>query len=141
MAGICCSAEDLWITAATVWGEARGESRAGQYAVAWVIRNRQALHPRWQGKSLAAICRARAQFSPWGNAPTRALLEEVSLDTPSFVACLQATVAVLGDLVPCNVGASTHFYAPAGVKTPPRWAQGKTPYATIGGHRFYEGIA
>jgi len=50
--------KDRNILARTLWGEARGESLAGQVAVACVIRNRvnDAKDRSWWGEGYAGVC-------------------------------------------------------------------------------------
>lgn len=139
MEGIKCSAVDLWTVAQTAWGEARGEGSGGVYAVVWTIRNRHDIHPRWQGRNLASICRALYQYSVWNPGDVnRKLLNDVSLTDRIFVLCLQAAVEVMGGLVAPSVGRATHYYADT-MGTPPSWAKG-APVAVVGHHLFFEGI-
>ena len=55
------------ILAHTLWGEARGESLAGQITVAWTIRNRvfDGKSSSWWGEGYAGVCKAPYQFSCW----------------------------------------------------------------------------
>ena len=131
---------DLWIVSATIFGEARSESEAGQEAVAWVIRNRQTLHPRWRGMTLQTICQQRWQFSCWLSTDiNHAKLLAVSLETPGFAPCLQAAIRVLTGVAPRLIGNATHYYADT-IHTP-GWARGKIPVVQIGHHLFFEDIA
>lgn len=140
MDGIRCSALDIWTVAQTCYGEARGEGPLGMDAVAWVIRNRHDIHPRWKGRTLATICRAAYQFSCWNPGdPNRAALRTVSLDDRTFAVCLEATVGVIGGLVVSPVGRATHYYADT-LREPPIWARG-SPVAVVGHHIFFEGIS
>ena len=41
---------DVDVLARTIWGEARGEGRAGQIAVGWAIRNRVEMDLHGDGK-------------------------------------------------------------------------------------------
>jgi hypothetical protein len=133
------SAHDLWTVAQTLVGEARGEPFLGQVAVAWVIRNRQEHHVRWQGMCLADICTSRAQFSCWNaKDPNRPVIQALTLDDPIFVHALHVALTVLGNEIGSPVGLATHFYAGTRV---PAWAKGKTPVVVIGRHRFFEHIA
>lgn len=141
MNGIRATAQDIWTVAQTCWGEARGEGSPGIYAVAWVIRNRHDLHPRWKGKPLMAICRAPMQFSCWNPGdPNLNKLRDVSLDDRVFVLCLQAAVDVMGGLVSPSVGDATHYYAES-MPSPPPWAEKHVPVAHVGHHLFFVGIA
>lgn len=139
--GAQATALDLWIVASTIWGEARSEPLEGQQAVAWVILNRQQRHPRWQGKTLAAVCQAPWQFSAWNkNDPNYPKLLALTLTTPGFATCLHTTIDVLSGNVPSPVGKSTHYFATA-LDHQPAWALGKTPFIIIARHAFYQGIA
>ena len=130
---------DLWIVASTLFGEAANQGPEGQEAVAWVIRNRQTLHPRWRSMTLQAICQQAYQFSCWLSTDVnRAKLIALSLETPGFSSCLLATIRVLTRATPCFVGKATHYYADT--ITAPAWARGKTPVVQIGHHLFFEDI-
>ena len=136
---------DLWVTAQTVWGEARGESVEGRIAVAHVIRNRAlrwlSQHPTLP-EPYVHVCKTPFQFSCWNaNDPNRALLEALSLRNLAFAACLHVAVDVLSGQVPSPVGHARHYFNPAAVAKTPRWARGKAPLVSIGHHDFYEEIA
>ena len=69
--------KDLDILARTLWGEARGESLAGQIAVAWTIRNRvnDGNAKSWWGEGYVGVCQKPYQFSCWNkNDPNFAYL-------------------------------------------------------------------
>ena len=134
------TAIDLWTVAQTAWGEARGETLEGIYAVIRTIRNRQELHRRWRGMPLVAICRAPWQYSVWNASnPTLAKMQDVSLDDPVFCRCLIAAVEVMGSIVMSPVGHATHYHTTAIAL--PNWAKGHTPVCQVGTHLFYEDIA
>lgn len=133
-------ATDLWVVSQTVYGESRGESEAGQTGVAWVIRNRQRYHSTWQGMTLAAICQAPYQFSCWNpDDPNCAALQALTLANAGFAAIVGVVTRVLSDDLASPVGQATHYYADSIAE--PYWAEGESPVAIIGHHRFYEGIA
>jgi hypothetical protein len=132
------TADDLWILASTVYGEARGEPLVGQVAVAWTVRNRALHHSTWRGQSIQQICLAPKQYSCWNEGdPNRPKVLAVTLNDPVFLGCLHVAIDVLGELSWSPVGCATHFYAGSRV---PAWAKGKTPVAVIGRHRFFEDI-
>jgi len=56
---------DFEIMAKTIYGEARGESRQGQKAVACVIFNRFRSGKWFAAKTLAGVCLKPLQFSCW----------------------------------------------------------------------------
>ena len=56
---------DFEIMAKTIYGEARGETREGQIAVACVIFNRFRSGKWFSAKTLAGVCLKPLQFSCW----------------------------------------------------------------------------
>ena len=129
------SKDDLWTVAQTIWGEARGEPIAGQYAVAHVIRNRAVLREM----SLYAVCKQRAQFSCWRKSdPNRARMEALTADSPGFDTLLMVALEVCIGKHTDNTFWATHFHADS-IK--PSWAKGHTPCVHIGHHSFYNDIA
>ena len=78
------SDNDLMIMAKTIWGEARGEGRNGQVAVAWVIRNR-AQCGGWFGRTIAEVCLKDQQFSCWNhNDCNRTQIDGLSPNDPTL---------------------------------------------------------
>lgn len=136
----------LDLLARTLWGEARGEGRAGMEAVAHVVYNRIAARS-WWGRDVAAVCRKPWQFSCWNaNDPNRGRLLQLNAgDTDFRIACLAAR-AVADAEATGQRGASdptqgaTHYYAPDRVAAP-RWALGRAPCARLGRHLFFKGVA
>lgn len=136
--------EDLWVLSQVIYGEARGEPIEGQRAVAWVVLNRERLHPRWRGKSLSTIARAPWQFSCFNkNDPNREKLNTVGLEDMTFAQCVQVALDVLTGRVPDPTHGATHYYAEhlAARDASPPWAHGQTPSAHIGHHLFFAEIA
>lgn len=139
--------EDIDTMARTLWGESRGEPRAGKVAVAWVIKNR-ASHPRWWGDGIASVCRMPWQFSCWNpdtdKAPNPNLekLKNVTTDDAAFRECLQVALSVIAGAEPDPTGGANHYHTiakPKGAKRwPPKWAAGHKPTATIHRHVFYK---
>jgi hypothetical protein len=142
---IPASVDDHYLLARTIYGEARGESFEGKVAVAWVVVNRlnadSARLDRLYGNDIGDICTKPLQFSCWHwKDPNYKLLQAAKLDTdPAFRACLGAACSVLAEAVPDPTSGATHYYA-ASLKTPPAWAKGKEPCATIGKHLFFNDI-
>lgn len=128
----------LDVLARTIWGEARGEGRAGMQAVACAILNR-AKDPGWWGRSVAEVCLKPWQFSCWLESdPNRAKLLAVTAQDRQFAQALDlAQAALAGDLADYTFGA-THYHM---VEIAPGWASGHTPCAVIGRHAFYNDIA
>jgi len=123
--------------ARTIWGEARGEGRAGMQAVACVILNRAA-RPGWWGRGIAEICLKPAQFSCWlPEDPNRKKLEAADAGDAAFAQARDLAVAAMaGRLADYTFGA-THYHA---VDAAPVWARGHIPCVVIGRHAFYNDI-
>lgn len=142
---IKASADEIYILARTIYGEARGEPWEGKLAIAWVVVNRlnadSARLDRLYGNSIREICCKPAQFSCWNRLDRNyQVIQAAQLETDAaFRACLGAACAVLGGAVPDPTFGATHYHA-ASLKTPPAWAKGKTPCARIGMHLFFNDI-
>ena len=124
--------------ARTLWGEARGETKAGREAIASVILNRLKKPSRF-GKSIEEVCLKPAQFSCWNDGdPNLPKLKKVDEIDPVFAECVAiAENAVQGLLADSVIGAD-HYHT-AGVS--PAWSQGKTPCIIIGNHLFFNNIS
>jgi len=132
--------DDVAYGAATVWGEARGESFEGKVAVAKVLFNRVA-DQRWP-KTLKEVATQRMQFSCWNdNDPNKAKvvgvvnrikeyrdLDEVILD------CLAALATAYASGPDMTEGAN-HYHTDS---IQAYWSKGKTPSAKIGRHLFFK---
>ncbi len=142
---------DRLAVAATVFGEARREPLIGQHAVAWVIRNRLQRPARF-GATWKDVCLRPAQFScwySWGGADNFAAVMTAArqlLDGPAprpgsaLARALQVADDVMAGLGHDPTLGGDHYYAPAAMVPPgrvPLWAQGRTPSAVVGAHRFY----
>lgn len=131
--------EQVTIVACTLWGEARGEGRAGMKAVAAVIVNR--VRVRGGAFTFAQVCQARKQFSCWNeDDPNRRRLDRLPREPDEIYrrACDIAREAIAGRLVDPTRGA-THYVA-ATLRRRPPWLAGKQPCVVIGGHEFYNDI-
>lgn len=127
------------ILAKTIWGEARGEGRAGMEAVASVIMNRTLLGG-WWGDEVIEVCLKRQQFSAWNaNDPNRDKMDALKPgDNAAYDMALDiADKAISGDLAD-TTGGATHYHTTA---ISPNWAAGATETARIGSHVFYTGVA
>ena len=130
--------EDIDILARTIYGEARGQSRAGKEAVAAVVINRSKTGG-WWGSGISEVCLKPWQFSCWNrNDPNSKILIGITPDNPVFRECLEiAALAVTGNLNDRTSGA-THYYA--NYIRPPNWIAGATKTASIGVHKFYKNV-
>lgn len=124
---------DREVAVRTIWGEARGETEAGQYAVAHVLKNRLKAG-RWSD-TLAGVCLWPLQFSTWNvSDPNRKLLAALPDTHPQLVRIHAILGAVLSGEHPDNTGGATHYHA---AHVFPDWAPKLQLTATIGHHLFY----
>ena len=135
--------KDCDILARTLWGEARGESLAGQIAVAWTIRNRvsDGKAKSWWGEGYAGVCLAKWQFSCWNKNDPNYVYLSGSKPIP-FREFAQAQIAadqVIAGKVPDPTGGATHYYATA-MKNAPAWAAKATQTLKLGGHVFFKDV-
>ena len=115
---------DLQCLSDTIYYEARGESRAGQEAVARVVVNRAAA---WK-RPICAIVYQPSQFSwtrsalssPYGN--SWQLAKEIAADTLTCGG-------------PDPTGGALYFHA---ISVRPDWSYKKTFLLQIGRHKFYK---
>ena len=125
------------VAARTLAQEARGEPAEGQAAVAHVIKNRL-LSGRW-GKSLAAVCLWRGQFSGWymPRDPNFEYACSLRDDDPVLVKMRGVMQAAMDSATDPTNGA-THYYATS--IEAPTWIQGATFCGQIGHHKFYKNV-
>lgn len=136
---------DLIAMARTLWGEARGEPREGQIAIAWVIRNRLE-NPGWWSRNqgdgipddtIEAVCRDPAQFSCWWDAQAPRVRTRLA---ESLGPLIELARAVLNGTEPDPTGGADHYHTiarPEYAETwPPKWAVGQAG-VTVGRHLFY----
>jgi spore germination cell wall hydrolase CwlJ-like protein len=96
------------LAAMLVWGEARGESRLGRVAVAWVAKNR-ALS---SGRPLRRVILQPWQFSSFNaNDPNREkLLDPIAFSShQSWDDCFHDAAAALAGIDPDPTGGATHY--------------------------------
>ena len=115
---------DLDALTKVVYGEARGESDEGKKAVAWVVINRA----NKSGQSIQYEATKKSQFCCYSG----------TMDQDSKKKCEDIAKDAINGNSSDPTGGATHFYS--GNKTP-SWAKGKEPCSTIGGHKFFKGIA
>jgi len=135
--------KDRDILARTLWGEARGESLAGQIAVAWTIRNRvnDGNDKSWWGEGYTGVCQKPYQFSCWNKTdPNYQFL--IGVKVISFRELAQARIAaeqVIDGKVPDPTGGATHYYATTMPKAPD-WAAKAKQTLKLGHHVFFKDV-
>ena len=115
---------DLDALTRVVYGEARGESDEGKKAVAWVVINRS----NKSGKSIKDEATKKSQFCCYKG----------EMNKQSKEACEKIAQDAINGKNSDPTGGATFFYS--GNQTP-NWAKNLQPCATIGGHKFFKGIA
>ena len=126
---------DQWVVAQTIWGEARGQGRAGMAAVADVIRNRVVSPVTWWGSGWRGVCLAPRQFSVWNAGdPNLPLMQSVDESDAHFRVALDLAGQAMDGTLPAVTGGATHYYNPRVVN--PAWASALRQTAVIGNHRF-----
>ena len=119
------SSTDLGALTRVVYGEARGESDEGKIAVAWTVINRHNI----SGKSIQFEATKKSQFCCYGG--------EMK-ETNARDKCKQIADDAIKGINSDPTGGATFFYSGNNV---PSWAKGKSPCATIGGHKFFKDIS
>jgi len=131
------------ILARTLWGEARGESLAGQIAVARTIRNRvnDGNAKSWWGEGYVGVCQKPYQFSCWNkNDANFAYLSGVKqIPFCEFAQAQIAAEEVMAGKVPDPTGGATHYYATTMPK-PPVWVKGAKQTLKLGHHIFFKDV-
>jgi spore germination cell wall hydrolase CwlJ-like protein len=129
-----CDLTDTQIVAMTILGEARGEGKAGMYAVACVVSQRSIN----RDTTPAEICLQRKQFSCWQN-------QFSSNQTPksTFERMLKTKEGVYAMLLAKNIkGLDRKFVKYADhyvtLKTQVYWMNGHRPVIVIGNHKFFK---
>jgi N-acetylmuramoyl-L-alanine amidase len=135
--------KDRDILARTLWGEARGESLAGQVAVAWTIRNRvnDGKAKSWWGEGYAGVCLKPYQFSCWNRGDPNYASLSGARRIP-FRELAQAHIAadqVIDGKVSDPTDGATHYYAISMLK-PPTWIKGAQETLRLGYHVFFKNV-
>jgi spore germination cell wall hydrolase CwlJ-like protein len=123
--------------AMTILGEAEGEPWAGKMMVTETFVNRATE----SGNSLKYECLKSGQYSCWnGEERQRKLINRAAelerINSQAWKDCKELAKSV------CQPGyktttRATHYYAPARLKTPPKWANKMKLVAVVAGHKFF----
>lgn len=128
---------DVDTLARVLWGEARGEGRAGMEAVAWVVVNRVRQPGTRFPDTVSAVCRQPFQFSCLNSSdPNSRKCNAVDERDFAFLAALQVAASVLSGQVP-DPTAGAQFYFVTSMPNPPAWRKAMVLRAKIGSHSFY----
>lgn len=125
--------DDLTMLAATVWGEARGESFDGRLAVAWVVINRSKL----SGLSITEVVLQPYQFSMWNTSdPNRRKIARINPNDDSWYQAYRAAAAAFFNLRDDPTQGATHYLNPRVLPRLPSWYDPAKVVARIGNHEF-----
>lgn len=139
---------DLDTLARTMWGEARGEGKAGLQAVANVVMNRYYAAQKSNakgsqyGRTVTEICRKPYQFSAWlVSDPTYAAMVSVTDADPVFRQCLDIAQRALNGQLADITGGADHYLNITATKQQrggslPSWVDMNKRTASIGSHTF-----
>lgn len=135
---------DLDVIARTLYGEARGELAkvgiVGLEAVASVIWNRWKCRPSYFGTTPRNVCLKPYQFSCWNsNDPNLNVLLNPKIKDGTYALCRMVAEEYMSGRAEDVVNGADHYHAVW--INQPSWAEGKSPIADIGTHRFYRLIS
>jgi len=126
---------DIDALAKTIYGEARGESQEGQYAVAHSVMNRQKSNKSYlKGSNVEETCKKPYQYACWNS-------NDVNSGKLGNAGQQHRNIAtqVYDGQHKDNTNGSTHYHADYAKSGHP-WANNKQPTRTIGAHEFYNNI-
>jgi N-acetylmuramoyl-L-alanine amidase len=144
------SLTDKQILALTIYGEARGEIRAGQIAVGSVILER-VKHKDWEGKTIPEVCLKPYQFSCYlpsdPNFPALKLLagdwQHKYVQSPELQNCYQIADGLIDGEIPETPEIAEHHAcqyvtnAMLHSTSPPSWVGKMSLVVVIGGQSFF----
>jgi len=130
------SSDEYRILLKTIYGEARGESKEIQIAVAWVIYNRTKLNMSyWGGSTLAGVCKHPYQFKCWNG-----LTDITMTDTRVQQEIDNWLPDVFNEASSDPTGGSTYYYNP-NKESCPDWLSNKVVFVrNIDNYQFYKNL-
>jgi hypothetical protein len=145
---------DIFVMAATIYGESRGTIQPDREDVGHTIMNRLTIGPAWMRRhaddipddTIEAVCRDPYQFSCWNPTdPNYPKLKKI-MDDPvaamggaAFLKCLEAALRVINGHSKKVIGKSLHYHV-KGMAFPKAWGRPVPVKHDNGFHLFYEGV-
>lgn len=129
------------IIAATLWGEARGESREGQIAIYNILKNRAKKEGSASLKQMAGECLRPYQFSYWNG---KGFLKDPKCAKGSLGVSpseLEEFKTLINSNPPNNIGEATHYVNKKYATTANKWWEDRSKFQLvkkIGSHEFYK---
>jgi len=124
------------IYAATIFGEARGESIKAKAAVAHIVKNRVLSPVKWWGSTFRDVCLAYRQFSSWHDHNRDAMLYPLKESPDTWLDCLSiANLMIRSDILADPTHGATHYHDRS-IGRPSGWDR-MIRTATIGPFEFY----
>lgn len=131
----------------TIYGEARGENRAGKIAVATVIMERVE-HRKWDGDNVVDVCLFPYQFSCFNvGDPNRKMLKRIGDDweysfgtNPDLRSCYYIGKGVAEGVIPRDMqihNARCCQYLTKEAKDYAQWWKSMGLVKAVGAHEFY----
>jgi len=128
------------IVAKTILGEARGEGKAGMYAVACIIKQRMKL--KSYPSTATGVCLEPKQFDYWTQ-HKRAKWDDINrskvgrlMSTDTELVRYAKQLAVSLDRLDLSYIKNADHYCT--LHTRNYWTKGRKPVAVIGGHKFFK---
>ena len=139
---------DVDILIRTIYGEARGESRKGKIAVAFIPCTRAKIaaeykkihkknHPLYGSGTVASACTMAYQFSCWNlNDSNLPIINALNLESIEAQPSIEACHIALEELEVDPSCGATHYHTINMIPFP-NWAEGQKSCAKVGMHIFY----
>jgi len=136
--------DDKQLTALTIYGEARGESRDGRIAVGSVIMER-VKHREWDGETIHEVCLMPYQFSCYlpHDPNFRELARIAEAWDESFPKsatlrqCYKIASGLIEGTIERNVNGALQYLNPRACKELPEWTKTMKMVDAVGHHVFY----
>lgn len=130
------NSKDYEILKKTVFAEARGESKEGQRAVAWVIKNRANQGTKYsKDGTIAGVCLKPYQFSCWNQDEKHLIEQGIKKERHVYDAMDEWLPKVYKS--PDPTGGADHYFCPSKIPTPD-WVKNCEFKGEIGNHKFYK---
>jgi N-acetylmuramoyl-L-alanine amidase len=127
VSGVSVDPQELVCLSNNIYHEARGESQAGQIAVAYVTLNR--VEKPDFGDTICEVVNDRHQFSWTSNGKS-----DVIKDREAYVKSMRVAINTIQGIEPDPTEGATYFYNPRVAN--PAWSREFTVSAVIGQHKF-----